>query len=1103
MKTLFVIALLAGICLKAEASLLAVSNGYGASNTLENSTTLWGNVTSTNGGGLIVTNSIVLSNALTGAKSYFTNTAAQFGKWSTNLTTLPSATPFAYLASAADTNGTTNATSWVTFSTHVGSIITNQFLGSGIIQIINTNNQAVQLILTNGSSIFISGQGTLGTGSGGSVTGLVNAVGDANISIVTNGGVASVTVSNKSVLAKIIAGDAGQFTNAALPKLLLNDGGPLTNLNDTSKETTNATLNKLALNDGGPLTNLNDTSKELTNAALNKLALNDGGALTNLPPGVAITNANIGGGPVIFAGNVGGTNQFKTPISSDTTRLTVTGNGTNLVLNPSSLTFLVGDSGRTLGDLKLNDHLSLAKFGPVYINLTDANVNNGANIAVDDNGTSIYGLNAGEPLAFSNFTGGVTLNGSTILTAGTTKPILYFYAGPQDQTAAISAALASNDVRLVFLGKGAVFANGPVRNNGALNINDSIFVITNAGIEIDIAPGTWLSLTNPIISPNGSAGNSRVVYINLGAGASDFWIHGGGGVQGPGRYGTNIEMIAIAATGSNKNFRSDHIVYSGWEGFCLMLGEPFGRTDNGMTGVDVQYNIFTNTGGQFDGQPAGNGDGAAIAITADNVLFAHNLVWDSTWRGVEKFDWSNTFHNISIHDNIFGNILGEAIGTTSSGSGKGYANLHEYNNVYYDAFPVVTQLNTAVTLGSIGSVPCQDCSWENISAIVLSNACHNPLIYIPTTGLTNATTIDGLYASGGRVEGIFVQGAPGDGAPLLLKNIRSINNNGAGIDFQGTTNVTISGSTFTGNAGTDTLVEASSSVSGYADTNGVLIGAMGPALAIGPDVSPSAKYLNITGTITFNCLYATNGSQLGVGATTISNLFYNCNTSLFGVGAYTNIFIFTGPAPIRIVAGTYLGFANNGTATLVLDTGSGRAFDYPGGSRYLTLGSNDTWIGIVQTNAGTVCIKTLGGTVLPQLTVTGGLYFPSATNAPQTQPFLAGPALLVITNGQTIDTFSNGVLVAATAFPLWQDTNIVSTTDGSGNLVLYSSLIATVKGAVITSVSGSVGDPMVWPTKIVSNSVIAHAEEFSVDVGNGGIQTFSAATFTNAVHFFR
>lgn len=106
----------------------------------------------------------------------------------------------------------------------------------------------------------------------------------------------------------------------------------------------------------------------------------------------------------------------------------------------------------------------------------------------------------------------------------------------------------------------------------------------------------------------------------------------------------------------------------------------------------------------------------------------------------------------------------------------------------------------------------------------------------------------------------------------------------------------------------------------------------------------------------------------------------------------------------------------------------------------------------------------------------------------------------VITNGVQTQTYTNGVLVSSANFALYQDTNIVITTDGNGQGVFYSSLISSIKIPTITPRLGS-GSAILY--FVVSTATNAATVEFRISDGSGGFDPHSAATFTNSVHFFR
>lgn len=225
---------------------------FGASNITSTSFTLWANLMATNGGGLIVTNSLTLSNALTGAVNIYSNVANQFGPWSTNITGQTPATVFAITAAAVDTNGPVTG-QMLLFATKQPSVVTEHGPGN-MVSITDTNaggtNAPTTINLPAGSTVNVGGS-PLGTGGGAGLT-----------AVATN---SAFTTTNLTVLGSfsVVSGAASNDIGNGLTI-----GGPV-NLNGTANLNGHYILNFIGSEDASG-----------TIIQQNRTLLNDSGSST-------------------------------------------------------------------------------------------------------------------------------------------------------------------------------------------------------------------------------------------------------------------------------------------------------------------------------------------------------------------------------------------------------------------------------------------------------------------------------------------------------------------------------------------------------------------------------------------------------------------------------------------------------------------------------------------------------------------------------------------------------------------------------------------------------------------------------------------------------
>jgi len=362
---------LLSVCAVHATTLLTVSNDGGASNRTSTSAYLGGIVVTTNG--LTVTN-IFYDGATDG-----TNVPASWTRWTTNVTvgfglvqtnlTMPSGATRYYRFSSIDLSGQVFAASSVAFTTPSSTLSTNLNTPLGTVEI-PTNSGARHLIMPSGSSIFITGVGTLGTGSGAITGVLANIIGDANINVQTNLGVASITPSNNSPFANLIL---KPVTNAASAK---SNAAIVTNNDNSTLTFPNATVGTgsvaAALSGPGlilasntlfgigliPLSGLN-TNGQTTNYVLTVVGP---GNLVWQPFSPPPSSNYPGAGVTVFDKTLQGTNLFR-GLASANDGIGVAGNAAQDVFTLNSDVLRNGDANRFQNQFVVQNGLTLLTTG--------------------------------------------------------------------------------------------------------------------------------------------------------------------------------------------------------------------------------------------------------------------------------------------------------------------------------------------------------------------------------------------------------------------------------------------------------------------------------------------------------------------------------------------------------------------------------------------------------------------------------------------------------------------------------------------------------------------------------------------------------------------
>lgn len=409
----------------------------------------------------------------------------------------------------------------------------------------------------NAASVVYANAAAKSFGTGISLQLFTNTVifsGATGVSITTNGdtrGYAILTITTNTVTADsgqpvLVASNtvvlAGIYTNLFLNNptafqaagALAGYGGSavtngLAKLTDLANTNTAIRTGSQAVTNGLP-----DTTAVITDINLSNAAIRVGSqAVTNGLPDLAKliatsntlalasnpTNQNFGGGVNVYSAESNSVHLFKTITSGDSSRFTFTGNASNVVGIASPSLFLQGDSGRFLNDLTLNGQLFIDANSAAGASLIvyNSSINNGFTISPNSGAASITAINPGLSLDFSNFTAGVTLNGSPLLTmasGGPTNLATILASGPNPGNMA-SEVISNGTLTNITLQAVIIQGNLTATNNANLAGNG---IATNGDTRTQSLPNTTAG--SATWSANGAtASNIAVTASNLAASA--------------------------------------------------------------------------------------------------------------------------------------------------------------------------------------------------------------------------------------------------------------------------------------------------------------------------------------------------------------------------------------------------------------------------------------------------------------------------------------------------------------------------------------------------------------------------------------------------------